>query len=527
MKRLIVALALIWTAHSIAFANEAAAGKRLALLIGNQKYTEAVGPLTNPHNDIVLVGAALGEVGFKVHSVKDASRLNVLSAVRNFGKKLRAAGPNAVGFFYYSGHGAAETEIGPNYLIPTNVQDTEDSAIWDESVPLRKIITLLKQSAPQAAHFIVFDACRNELKTRHKSVSKGFVAEHQEAGVYIAFATAQNQKASDLGDASGPYAKALATELVKPGRDHLHVFHSIRKIVHAETGQMPWVRDGLVSEIYFASRKSVNEKTQLHERKVNDGSNFQEINRAAQTWTAIQNTSSMAVLEAFIKKFHATLFVDFAKARLEELKTKQLALQSERVRPTRETQLAAAPPSHSAEIVRKGKAAENIHLSRPHSARERCVGRLISGNHYTYCVSSTLPTGDVNKWNYGPEGLIDGSDRTAWVEGRTAKGDYGVGEWIVVDLGGRKEVKGISIKNGYSKSERIYRVNGRVRKAELIFSSGQRKRIFLEDNRELQNKFFDPPIEAQWVQFRILSAKRGEKYSDTAVNEFRVITSGG
>ena len=38
---------------------------RSALLIGNQSYSEKVGPLKNPHNDIALVGAALEKVGFR------------------------------------------------------------------------------------------------------------------------------------------------------------------------------------------------------------------------------------------------------------------------------------------------------------------------------------------------------------------------------------------------------------------------------------------------------------------------------
>jgi hypothetical protein len=45
---------------------------RLAHLIGNQSYSEKVGPLHNPHNDIALVAAALEKVGFKVTRIKDA-----------------------------------------------------------------------------------------------------------------------------------------------------------------------------------------------------------------------------------------------------------------------------------------------------------------------------------------------------------------------------------------------------------------------------------------------------------------------
>ena len=48
------------------------AESRFALLIGNQAYSDRVGPLKNPHNDIALVGAALERLGFKVTRIKDA-----------------------------------------------------------------------------------------------------------------------------------------------------------------------------------------------------------------------------------------------------------------------------------------------------------------------------------------------------------------------------------------------------------------------------------------------------------------------
>jgi hypothetical protein len=40
------------------------AQQRIALVIANQGYNAKVGPLKNPHNDVVLVGAALRSVGY-------------------------------------------------------------------------------------------------------------------------------------------------------------------------------------------------------------------------------------------------------------------------------------------------------------------------------------------------------------------------------------------------------------------------------------------------------------------------------
>ena len=76
-------------------------------------------------------------------------------------------------------------------------------------------------------------------------------------GVYIAFSTGPGQTAIDIGDTAGPFARALAIELVRPGRNHRDVFASIRRDVFGETRtQRPWLEDGIVDDVYFADAGS-------------------------------------------------------------------------------------------------------------------------------------------------------------------------------------------------------------------------------------------------------------------------------
>ena len=53
--------------------------------------------------------------------------------------------------------------------------------------------------------------------------------------------------ASDIGQGSGPYAAALATELVKPGQSDLIMFHNVRVAVMDKTkgDQVSWTEDGI------------------------------------------------------------------------------------------------------------------------------------------------------------------------------------------------------------------------------------------------------------------------------------------
>jgi Caspase domain len=78
-----------------------------------------VGGLKNPYNDIALVGEALARQDFQVlPPIKDATRTAILGGVRELVRRLNTAGGGAIGFIYYSGHGAAEKDTNINYLIP-------------------------------------------------------------------------------------------------------------------------------------------------------------------------------------------------------------------------------------------------------------------------------------------------------------------------------------------------------------------------------------------------------------------------
>ena len=224
-------------------------------MIGNQFYEPSVGVLKNPHNDIALVSQALGSQGYQVLPlVKDATRVQILGAVRDFVCRLDAAGPGAIGLLYYSGHGAAEAETKLNYLIPIDAKRPGTEAFWDESVKLDDVLRLLN-TASAAAKFVVFDACRNELRLPYRG-AKGFEPVREQPGIYVAYTTAPGQPASDDGETSGPYAAALAAEFAKPGLDHLSLFQNVKEAVYAATkgAQAPWESNGLIRRVYLTGQ---------------------------------------------------------------------------------------------------------------------------------------------------------------------------------------------------------------------------------------------------------------------------------
>ena len=288
----------------VLFPSGALAEKRIALVIGNQGYATDVGPLKNPHKDIFIVGAALARVGFEILApLRDAARDQILYAVHDLADRLRAAGPDAVGFFYYSGHGVAVD--GDNFLIPVNVRSTTRRDLDVGGIKLTEIVAILNENAPQAVHFIVFDACRNNLGGIRGA--RGFVPVAEKPGMLIAFSTAPGATASDDGKDSGPYAAALAAELVEPGLNHSDMFFEVRTRVAASTAQeqIPWTQDGLMRRVHFGgevAKPPLPAPTQAR------------LSEAAEAWGAAKDTINIAVLEAFIAGFKDTFFAELARA---------------------------------------------------------------------------------------------------------------------------------------------------------------------------------------------------------------------
>ena len=112
----------------------------------------------------MIVRNSLENVGYEVSVIKDGSRGQILLAIEEYSLKLAKAGPDAVGFLYYSGHGAAKPNTDENYILPVSVKDARTTALWYDSISLEQVRKLLHQNAPYASHIVVFDACRNELK---------------------------------------------------------------------------------------------------------------------------------------------------------------------------------------------------------------------------------------------------------------------------------------------------------------------------------------------------------------------------
>jgi hypothetical protein len=307
MVRVAIAVICLMLLPSAAWAQ---AGKRIALIITNQSYTQAGARLTNTHRDGELLKSALERVGFRVWVAKDTrDERALLQAIAGHVQRLSEAGPEAVGFFYYSGHGAADRPNGENYLIPTDVPLTHASQLPLLAVRLEKITSSL--ASVGSTGFVVFDACRNvPLQRDTKDVAfKGFVPVREQNGLLVAFATEPGNVAVD----QSLYAQALADEVVKPGLEAGQVFRRVRQRVRADTrqAQSPEYLDKRDHDFHFAiaATHAPNAPGQVDTGELERASAF------------IRTTGDQSRLEEFIRQFANTPYAEMARARLRELRT--------------------------------------------------------------------------------------------------------------------------------------------------------------------------------------------------------------
>src|SRR5262249_1944316 len=145
---------------------------------------------------------------------------------------------------------------------------------------------------------------------RQKTWLRGLVPVAEQQGLFIAYASAPGKTASDQGEKSGPYATALAAELMKPGLDHLNLFQNVKESVLASTGgvQHPWESNGLSRRVYLDRQRAFEAPSPA------------QLSEPAEAWDKIRESKDVAVLEAFSAHYTGTFYADLARARIQALR---------------------------------------------------------------------------------------------------------------------------------------------------------------------------------------------------------------
>jgi carboxyl-terminal processing protease len=318
----------------------ALAEKRVALVIGNGAYASAP-RLPNPTNDAHDVAEALKRIGFEIILGLDLDRAGMDDHAVRFARAAREAD---VALFYYSGH--AMQFAGTNYLMPVDAK-LSDEADLRRLAKVDEIVADLRQA--RNLHILVLDSCRDnplaeELKrsigrTRAAPISRGLAKIDTPQGMILAYATQSGRTAEDGTGRNSPYTAAFLKH-IEAQEEIGTVFRRVSADVYEATSrtQLPELSLSLIGEFYLKGRPQVEATAPLPAAPPLPAS------AAAQAWAAVNDTTSMAVLDAFIQQYGDSIYGSFARARRDELKNTQVAV-AKTIQPSGPSDTAPKPTS--------------------------------------------------------------------------------------------------------------------------------------------------------------------------------------
>jgi uncharacterized caspase-like protein len=229
-----------------------AAEPRIALVIGNSAY-EAAPPLANPANDATLLAETLRGLDFDVVELIDADRKSILLAAFDLRRRLKTAGGDAVGVFYYAGYGVQVA--GENYFIPLGTEFKRPGDVPAKSVSAGFILQMM-ETAGNRLNFFVFDASRDTpFPASGGAETRGLALMSPLTGSLIASSTGPGVVTADGAATNSPYAMALSEAMRTPGVTGEQLFKRVRQLVLEATNdrQTTWEESSLRGAAFYFS----------------------------------------------------------------------------------------------------------------------------------------------------------------------------------------------------------------------------------------------------------------------------------
>jgi hypothetical protein len=223
---------------------------KIILVVGNQNYIKFP-RLKTPSEDARAVGAAFGELGFKVTTGIDLDYSSMNNKITEY---IKGISPGDTVVLYYSGHGIG---IGnESYLVQTDVDGFGDH-FKDKLIGLEGILKSLTESNARAV-IVFLDACRNNPLS-----VKGFVKidQHPSPGMLVVYAASPGEVALDGldGDPNSLFTSILLKEIKNKDEEIVDVVRKASNEVVAASkkfgvDQHPAFFSGPLGPIYLAGR---------------------------------------------------------------------------------------------------------------------------------------------------------------------------------------------------------------------------------------------------------------------------------
>ncbi|MGY8709606.1 caspase family protein [Bradyrhizobium sp. 18BD] len=333
--RRIVAFGFVALSILVSMQAQAAAGERIALVVGNSDYRK-VPKLINPANDAADMATSLGRLGYSVKHLADLDYNHFRQALIEFGNAAKTADKAVI---FFAGHGVEMD--GKNWLIPVDAEIKSEVDVYAEAINLETLIDI--SVMPKIIGLVVLDSCRNDpfettkiaaagralssrptpskatagpasgtptAPTPLAAGARGLAPVEVSDNVLVAFAAAAGTTASDGAGRNSPYSGSLLRHVETPQLEINYLFRIVHDEVWKETGtQEPAIYGTLPKgDIYLNGDAAVATS--------DSGADAEQV-----AWEFVRSTNEVATLRRFAQQFPASSHATEIDQRIAQLQT--------------------------------------------------------------------------------------------------------------------------------------------------------------------------------------------------------------
>ncbi|MCC8402785.1 SUMF1/EgtB/PvdO family nonheme iron enzyme [Paraburkholderia sp. MMS20-SJTN17] len=311
-------------ASPFAVSRDGTHSRRVALVIGNGEYGNAVDPLrSNAPRDARSIGDALRARGFEVIARTNATAQQMLEAIGEFQRRLSTGD---LGLFYFAGHGM---QIGgQTLLLPAASDARADSrapaSLLNSGVELKTVLHAMQSARAGRLNLVILDTC---LDNPFTPAAVAIAGPEVSANTVIAYATAPGSFAAD-GSRHGVYTGALLRALrdADTSAQPLDVlFRHVAAEVRAATGgmQQPWL--SVAAPAISASETAIESSVTSYDPAITPRSRGIMPKESGEQyeitfWESIKDSNYPADYEAYLKAYPNGRFAPLAHARIDRLR---------------------------------------------------------------------------------------------------------------------------------------------------------------------------------------------------------------
>lgn len=143
-----------------------AAGRRVAVLVGNNAYPAPIPALETPVADITQIAGVLqSRFGYETRLVKDAGKARIIEALNALAAEAR---PEDSVLLFYAGHGYLLDDIKMGYWIPVDAS-VKTAKGWISNSDISRLLAAI----PSRQLMLISDSCYSGTLTSERKLTQG------------------------------------------------------------------------------------------------------------------------------------------------------------------------------------------------------------------------------------------------------------------------------------------------------------------------------------------------------------------